>query len=928
MTTILDVIQLDRDKTCTRCNLHEECKTVCIPTTLHSLGTRMISRRRAILIIGEAPGGQEALKDQPFVGPSGHVLRKLYIDFFKLDEKADVYCGNAVRCRPPGNRTPNKTQLKACYAFLLADVMRLQQEYDEVLVLAVGGVAARTVHGTSLKEAFVKQGDFTSWSFGDRIVGDGTDKKVIRPKPCRVFATYHPAFVQREPSCGLSVKRHLQMLADYLDGKLEYELDDLLDIEVAPMPPKYPLRRLSLDIETYGIVKGHPKQRFFHPKLSVRRDFVGKNSLVQTCGLTWREPVRYTWTEFDETVKWGIGVEKEKWEFELRHAVFYMDNVNHCRRLWAWIKKCRNEEGFEFLLGQNIVFDLMYLRYQFKEARILLEDPLPIMDLMIFNYLHDEGRPEKSLKALAPLFRVSKYEKTKINGEYRRYDNRLVPELAQYNCQDTASTLRIAEKLESEIRGFYGTDTKKLQPSCMQWYSQLLWLIVWMQENGLKMDKPKLDILFARNKKALNAIMRAGRELYDMPLRGKGSEKAKRKMMDTALDSLADKPDFSGPGQTFQPVPDLELTNKKGLVRFSADNRNALMDMMPHDWSEYKQLKLFGAYQDVSGMMDRYLYPLLVGGGKKHDNLASVLLDGFCYPRWFPVPSEFEDQTTGGTKQARIVAKGPPCQTFPPPVKKCINGRFKNGWMVWFDYSQIELRVAALLSNDPAMMEEYMGHPDLHSSTAALMFPDYIHKKDRNCKPYCCCKHCDYRQAGKTFNFRALYRGGAKKAQNTVMKEQGIHLDLAQIARIDNAFWKRHHVLRTWQDELMAFVQDRGFYELPLIGQSRLFLGGKKAKEKKLNEIVNLPVQAIAADIMLSAQYALWSAFRKAGLRAVAPVNVYDAALIECPRYEIYQVRRVMAEVLPNPPFYAALCKELGRTLPLEYEMEEKRVVT
>lgn len=897
----LEVIQLARNKTCTRCNLHEECKTVCIPTTLVGMERQHLSEK-AVLIIGEAPGGNEDIKDQPFVGPSGHVLRKLYIDFFKLDKKADVYCGNSVRCRPPGNRTPNKTQLKACHSFLLADVVRLQKEYEEVLVLVVGGPAARTVWGMSLKKAFMKQGDFTDWH---NLVKDPDPV----PKPTRVFATYHPAFVQREPSSGLTVKRHMQMLADYLDGNLEYELDELLDIEVAPMPPKYPLRRLSLDIETYGIVEGLPKQRFFHPKLSVRRDFVGINSLVQTCGLTWREPDVCQAPSSVENWENSVEGQYEPCEGKLCHAIFYMNRVDHQRRLWAWIKKCRNDKGFEFLLGQNIVFDLMYLRYAYKEARILLEDPLPIMDLMIFNYLHDEGRPEKSLKALAPLFRVSKYGKTHINGEYRRYANRFVPELAQYNCQDTASTLRIAEKLMSEIKGFYGNETKKLSPFCMKWYSQLLWLIVWMQENGLKMNKPKLDTLFSRNKKALNAIIRTGRDLYNMPFCGKGSEKAKRIMMDAAIYALVDQ-DIE--------VPDMELTDKKGEVRFSADNRNALMGIMPHDWDSYKHLRLFGAYQDVSGITDRYLYPLLVGGGKKHDNKASVLLDGLCYPRWFPVPGEFEDQTTGGTKQARIVAKGPPCQTFPPPVKKCITSRFKGGWKIWFDYSQIELRVAALLSGDEMFMQAFHDGLDMHRDTAILMFGKDI-VNDPNFKT-------KYRQAGKVFNFRALFRGGVKKAQVTLMKDIGIFLSEAAIGKIDNAFWKRHVRLRQWQDELQEFVRKHGFYELPLIGQSRLFLGGKKAKEKRLNEIVNLPVQAIAANIMLSSQYTLWSAFRRDNLRAVVPCNVYDAALIECPKYEIFRVRRIMTETLGTPPFYVALCQELGRTLPLEYEVEEKRV--
>lgn len=810
------------------------------------------------------------------------MLQRLYIDFFKLPEKADIYLGNAVRCRPPGNRTPNKTQLKACHPFLLADVKRLQQEYKEVLILAVGGPACTATLGCSLRNALHQQGDFTHWNH--LLKGDDVE----RPEPCRVFATYHPAYLQREASAGLAVKRHIQFLSDFLDGILDYEITDQLHVREAVLPPLFPIRRLSLDIETYGFVKGNPRQNYFHPLKSEKWDRVSKKKMVQTVGLSWRDQ-----------------------EGQLHHSIFYMDNVAHQRRLWAWFKKIKRDPEFEFLVGQNIVFDLLYLRHCYKEARVFLDDPLPVMDLMILNYLHDESRPEKSLKALAPLFRVTKYgeEFNKKKGEIVRFDTNRDPKLTQYNCQDTAATLRLAEKIEAEIRGFYGKDTKKLKPFCMKWYSQLLWLIVWMSETGIRMDEKSLTDVFNRYETAQNKITQHAKEAFGMVLRGKGSEKAKRAMMDDAVKFL---------NIWEMAVLELELTETKGLIKFSADNRNSLMSSLDPTTSHYKKLKLFGAYQDVSGMMDRYLYPLLVGGGKKHDKKDTVLLGGRSFPRWFPVPSQFEDETTGGTKQARIVAKGPPCQTFPPVIKATISNRFRDGWFIWFDYSQIELRVAALLSGDPVMMEEYMGKPDLHGATAKLMFGDDIVNHPQYKKLY--------RQAGKTFNFRALYRGGAKKAQVSLMKDLGIHLDLGRIGEIDMAFWKRHKTLRRWQDELMRHVQKYGYYELPLIGQSRLFLGGKKARERKLNEIVNLPVQAIAADIMLSAQYALWARFRQCHMKAVVPLNIYDAALIECPKHEIHSVRRIMDEILPSPPFYQALCDELGRTLPLEFDVEEKNV--
>lgn len=890
----LDVIQLARDRTCTKCPLHEGVNEICIPTTLYG-GVR--NHKRALLIVGEAPGLTEDKKGQPFVGAAGYTLKRLYIDYFKLHLLADVWLGNAVRCHPPGNKTPTKTQLKSCQGFLLADIARLQREYDEVLVLCVGAPAVASVIGGSLRQSFHRQGDFSD--FRKLIKGQEKYLKLFEgdyPEPVRVFSTYHPSYLNRDPSMGLAVKAHIQMLVDSMNGVLEYEMPELLEISIAPMPPKYDFPRLSLDIETYGIVMGHPKQTMFHPLKSVAHDHTTKEDMVQTVGLSWRYP---------SSLCFGPSVLGN-----MKHAIFYMDNVEHRRRLWAWIRKCQKNKNFEFLLGQNITFDITYLRFCYKEARLLLDDPLPIMDLIVLNYLHDESRPEKSLKALAPLFRVTKY-----SGEFIRYPDVRDPLLAQYNCQDTGATLRLAEKLEDEIRGFYGKNTKKLSKFCMEWYSQLLWLIIWMSDDGLKMDRPRLLNLFDKYMHALTAILKHAQDKYSAPLRGLGSNKAKQTAMSEAVGWI----------ETWKgKVPELKLTDSKKEISFCAENRNILMEAMregkevPQE-NEYKLLKLMGSYQDVAGILDRYLYPLLQGRGKKHDIRDTVLIDGFIYPRWFPVPSEFEDSSTGGTKQARIVAKGPAIQTFPPPIKRTIQGRFPGGYLIWFDYSQIELRIAALLSNDDVMMEAYQGKPDLHGDTAKMIFGDDIvnHPAYRSI----------YRQAGKVLNFLVLYRGGAQKFHETLIREVGIDYPIEKCVSAINDFRRKHRGLIKWQDGLFDFVMQHGYYELPLIGQSRLFLGGRKAKEKAINEIVNLPVQALAADVMLSAQYSLWSRFKQVGLKAVVPCNIYDAALIECPKNELYRVEKVMEEILPNPLFYQYLCTELGRTLPLEYDVSTTLVL-
>jgi hypothetical protein len=674
------------------------------------------------------------------------------------------------------------------------------------------------------------------------------------------------------------------MLSDYLDGKLKFDLQELLKIKVAPTPPSYDIDVLSLDIETYGKCSKFPDQTMFHPVKSEKWDKVSPKDMVLTVGLSWRDQ-----------------------KGRLQHAIFHMSDRQHQRRLWAWFRFIKLNPRFQYLLGHNIVFDLMYLRYCYREAKLYLDDPLPVMDTIVLNYLQDESRPEKSLKDLAPLFRITKYDPGHgKKSEFIRYATTTDPMLWQYNCQDTASTLMLSERLMAEIRGLYGKDTKKLSPFCMKWYSQLLWMIVWMSEEGIRMDEGKLEGLLARYEKAQDAILSHSVDAYEAPLRGKGSEKAKRKAMSDGLAYV----------QQWNPenIPNLELT-KGGKVSFSVENRNALLEVLDKGSSERALLKLMSSYQDVSGMLDRYLYPMLIGRGKKRDVMDTVLLDGFAYPRWFPVPSEYEDASAGGTKQARIVAKGPPCQTFPPSVKGCLVCRFDDGYFIWVDYSQIELRVAALLSGDEPMIREYMGKPDLHGKTAKLIFgEDIVRHPEYKSK---------YRQAGKTLNFLVLYRGGARKFQQTLLRDVGIDYPIAKCVHAVQDFFREHPQLIAWQDEMCRVVFEQGFYELPLIGQSRLFLGGKRAHEKHINEIVNLPVQAIAANITLSAQYDLWAAFKKAGLKATVACNIYDAALIECPRYEIHRVRDVMNQVLPRPSFYRSLCAELGRELPLEYESKE-----
>jgi len=543
-------VEFVRRPECRDCELWETCKSVCVPTTPvpERLGTWSgmpikPKHDRALLFVGEAPGHREDEVGEPFQGKSGIYLRRIYIDWYKFRDEVDVYAGNAVRCRIPGNDSPTRTQLKSCHGHLLHDVKVLQQHYGEVIVVACGGTAVQAVLGpkVSLTKALLRQGQPTDWRglFPDLEAKTKLQKAVVAklqeqagenpyPEPCVVFSTFHPAFVVRENSRGYAVKSHLRLLQDYLHGVVGNEIEaEKLEIEISPIVTREPLWRASLDIETYGILKGR-KQTMFHPVRSEEFDGIARDKMVVTVGLTWQSDR----------------------ESGPRHAIFVMSQKAHRRRLWGWLQRMQRDPRFECLVNQNICFDILYLRYCYPECRSLLDHPLPIADLMVQNYLHDEGRPERSLKALAPLFRITEYEAAK---GFVQYENENDGNLWAYNCQDTASTLRLYEVLEHEIKEFYGPNTPKVGAFCRQWYSQLLWLIVWMSETGIAMDAGQLELALSRMEKLRTGLSARCKEQFGYPLKGKGSETGKRKAVNAAVEWL----------ETHGKVPRLERTDKK-----------------------------------------------------------------------------------------------------------------------------------------------------------------------------------------------------------------------------------------------------------------------------------------------------------------------------------------------------------------------------
>ncbi len=98
--------------------------------------------RARLVFVGEAPGRDEDLQGEPFVGEAGLLLNRIIIRMGLKRE--DVYICNVLKCRPPGNRNPESPEIEQCGPFMLRQVKSIAPE----VIVALGTFAAQTLLGT------------------------------------------------------------------------------------------------------------------------------------------------------------------------------------------------------------------------------------------------------------------------------------------------------------------------------------------------------------------------------------------------------------------------------------------------------------------------------------------------------------------------------------------------------------------------------------------------------------------------------------------------------------------------------------------------------------------------------------------------------------------------------------------------------------
>ena len=154
-----------------------------------------------LMFIGEGPGADEDAQGLPFVGRAGQLLNNM-IGAMGL-KREQVYIANIVKCRPPGNRTPERDECDTCSPFLMRQIRVVRPK----VIVALGATAAKNLLGMNDSMASMR-GRLYDFSPPGGL-GDG-------PFDCKLAVTYHTAFLLRDPRQKKEAWKDLQMVMKYL----------------------------------------------------------------------------------------------------------------------------------------------------------------------------------------------------------------------------------------------------------------------------------------------------------------------------------------------------------------------------------------------------------------------------------------------------------------------------------------------------------------------------------------------------------------------------------------------------------------------------------------------------------------------------------------------------------------------------------------
>ena len=245
-----------------------------------------------------------------------------------------------------------------------------------------------------------------------------------------------------------------------------------------------------------------------------------------------------------------------------------------------------------------------------------------------------------------------------------------------------------------------------------------------------------------------------------------------------------------------------------------------------------------------------------------------------------------------GSVTGRLASSNPNLQNI--PTRTDIGRRVRSGFvsapgsvLLSVDYSQIELRIVAHMSQDEAMIAAFKAGQDIHAATAAAVYGvplDQVTKEQR--------RHA------KAINFGLIY------GMSAFGLSRSTGLTLAEAENFVKAYFNQFPRVKTYLDEIRQIATRQGYVET-LLGRRRYFPNlatatNANVRNREEREAINAPIQGTAADILKIATIRMPVALSKARLNAKLILQVHDELLLECPENEMVDTVNLVQDVMES----------------------------
>lgn len=238
------------------------------------------------------------------------------------------------------------------------------------------------------------------------------------------------------------------------------------------------------------------------------------------------------------------------------------------------------------------------------------------------------------------------------------------------------------------------------------------------------------------------------------------------------------------------------------------------------------------------------------------------------------------------TATGRLSSFNPNFQNIPYDTRPVFVSKY--GYFLEFDYSQLELRVLAMLANDKALLETFRSGDDVHEATRFIMYGDNSDKSPSVQK--------EQRVHAKSVNFGIIYGIGPHSLAKELKKPKKV------AEKWIGGFYDAHPEVREYQKLVWEHVKTYGYIDTPFSRTRYFNIKQPSLTQNQLNamyrEAINMPIQGTASDIVVTGLGRFWKEFRKQGFKSKFVWEVHDSIGLDCYEDELPDLMQMGQEIL------------------------------